>query len=509
MPKLSALDLAMFAFENKQRPFAVGPLIVLKPEGKDSRGFADRLVERMLSRPVKAPFDYKLELGLSKLPAVESVEGVDPSAHVHRITMRGNATMEELFALVGELQVKLLDRSRPLWELHVIDGLEDGRVALYGKVHHGIIDGRGLIRMLNHWLSTDPSDTAVRAMWDGLPRSAAAPERATMAERLLGIWESAGNFVDSARGLTRLLAGRGAASLRLARGLPFPFIGVPNVLDGQLSDRRSFSYCVLPLKELKAFGKAHGATINDVFLATLDIALERYLRERGTAPGRPLVVDMPVALPAADGGNQIAVMQFPLGRPGTTPAQRLEAVCESTAKLKKETARQSPDVVMLYTALAHAYPSLIERVGLGRPVKLANMVVSNPFGMPQRCYLMGAEVELVLPISLVAPGQTLNITAVTLAEKFQIGFLAVPEAVPEVEKLAAYTVEAFAQLQAALATPDAEPATPVAPVRKSTRRAAPKPASSAIVAKPVAPKPKAPRKRATGAGAAARRAAAG
>ena len=105
---------------------------------------------------------------------------------------------------------------------------------------------------------------------------------------------------------------------------------------------------------------------------------------------------------------------------------------------------------MLYTALAHAYPSLIERMGLGRPVKLANMVVSNPFGMPKPCYLMGAEVELVLPISLVAPGQTLNITSVTLGQKFQIGFLALPEAVPQVEKLAAYAVDAFAELQQAM-----------------------------------------------------------
>jgi len=228
-------------------------------------------------------------------------------------------------------------------------------------------------------------------MWDGLPSTAPAEERATLAERVLGLWDRAGTLVDGTRGLARLLAGRGAASLRLARGLPFPFLGVPNVLDGRLSHRRSFSYCVLPLGELKAFGKAHGATINDVFLTVVDMAMQRYLHEDGTVPKRPLVADMPVALAGAGGGNQIAVMQFPLGRPEADPAQRLHQVLESTALLKKETTRQSPDAVMLYTALAHTYPSLIERMGLGRPVKLANMVVSNPFGMPQPCYLMGAE----------------------------------------------------------------------------------------------------------------------
>src|SRR5262245_57011790 len=164
MPSLTVLDAAMFALENKHRPFGVGPLVVLKPEGRNRTDFADRLVQRMLERPVKAPFDYRLRLGLG-LPSVESVGEVDPSEHVHRITMSGDASIEELFALVNELQVKLLDRSRPLWELYVIDGMKDGRVALYGKIHHGIVDGRGLIHMVNHWLSNDPADTAVHAMW--------------------------------------------------------------------------------------------------------------------------------------------------------------------------------------------------------------------------------------------------------------------------------------------------------------------------------------------------------
>jgi len=464
MPALSALDAAMFLLESKNRPFAVGPLIVLKPSPKERRGFADRLVARMLERPVKAPFDYKLKLSATQLPSVDSVDGVDPAAHLHRHTLHGQATLDELFATVGKLQVQLLDRSRPLWELHVIDGLEDGRVALYGKVHHGIIDGRGLIQLMTQWLSVDPAETAVRAMWDGLPRPAATA-RAPLAKRLLGVWDKASGLVDSTRGLARLLAHRGVASLGLMKGLPLPFLGVPKVLaGGAVSKRRSYAYCVLDLRDMKALGKAHGATVNDVFLTVLDIAMQRYLRERGTVPRKPLVVDMPLALAGAGGGNQIAVMQFPLGKPSAGFAARLEAVRENTALLKEETSRQSQDAVMLYTALSHAYPSLFERIGLGRPVRLANMVVSNPFGLAKPHYLMGAEVELLLPVSLVVPGQTLNITAVTLGEKFQIGFLALPEAVPEVQKLADCTVEAFAQLKAALL--------PVAAQRPAARKRA-------------------------------------
>jgi len=476
MPALTVLDMAMFALESRKRPFGVGPLIVLKPKPAERRGFADRLVKRMLEHPVRSPFDYRLKLKPTALPTVESVAEVDPSAHVQRITLPGKATMEQLFDKVSELQAELLDRARPLWALYVIDGLEDGRVALYGKVHHGIIDGRGLIHVLTRWLSVDPADRSVRAMWEGLSRPSASIVRGSVAKRLAGVWKGAGSLVANTTGMARLLAERGAATLGLADGLPLPFVRVPNVLEGALGERRSFACCVLPLAEMKAFGKAHQATVNDVFLATLDLALERYLREQGTLPKHPLVVDMPVALPGAASGNQIAVMQFPLGRPGAAPPQRLQAVRENTAKLKHETSRQSQDAVMLYTALAHGFPSLIERIGLGRRIKLANLVVSNPFGLSQPSYLMGAEVEWVLPMSLVAPGQTLNITAVTLADRFQIGFLALPDAVPDVHKLADYTVQAFAQLRQAMApeaqAPAARPAARAA-ARKATKPAKP------------------------------------
>jgi len=471
MPALTILDMAMFALETKNRPFGVGPLIVLKPEPAKRRGFADRLVARMLEHPVKAPFDYRLKLGLGALPSVKSVENVDPAAHIQRITLHGKATMQELFDKVGELQTVLLDRAKPLWALYVIDGLQDGRVALYGKVHHGIIDGRGLINVLIQWLSTDPADRTVHAMWEGLARPVASTARASVAQRLAGVWKGAGSLVGNTKGVAKLLAGRGVATLGIADGLPLPFLRVPNVLDGRLDEKRSYCCCVLPLAEIKAFGKAHHATVNDVFLAILDLALERYLRERGSVPKHALVVDMPVALANAASGNQIAVMQFPLGQPGAAPPQRLKSVRENTALLKRETNRQSPDAVMLYTALAHGFPSVIERIGMGRRLKLANMVVSNPFGLSEPRYLMGAEVEMVLPMSLVAPGQTLNVTAVTLADKFQIGFLALPDAVPEVQKLAQYTVEALDQLRQAMAPAAAEGSSVPASAHKEARPA--------------------------------------
>jgi len=447
MPLLSAVDLAMFLLESETRPFHVGPLIVLRPPAGFRGNFADQLVKKMLKRPVNPPFNCKLELALDRRPAIVPVPDVDPAEHVHRITLKGRTGMQALFDKVCALHEVRLDRSRPLWELYVIDGLEDGRVALYGRMHHGVIDGRTFVKLLTHWVSLSPAERTVRAMWEGVPRaSPPSAARKSLSDQLQALGTTAAS-------LAKLLVARSLATAGVTAGLKLPFVEVPAILDGRLTSKRSYAYCTLPLSAIKAFGKQQQATVNDVLLTVLDIAFDRYLREQRATPPKPVVIDMPIALSGASGGNQIAMLQVALGPPGASPAQRLDAVRANTALVKREMAGQTNDAAMLFGTLAHAFPSLVERIGLGRRWKLANAVVSNPFGMTEPCYLMGAEVELVLPMSLVPPGQTLNITAVTLVDKLQIGFLAVPDAVPHVERLAKYTEAAFPALTAAFARP--------------------------------------------------------
>jgi hypothetical protein len=212
---------------------------------------------------------------------------------------------------------------------------------------------------------------------------------------------------------------------------------------------RSFAFCTLSLAEVKAVAKAHSVTVNDVLLAVTDVAMTRHLRKRDRAPRTPLVADMPLALKDARGGNQIAVLQFPLGAPDMDPGARLAAIRKHTAQVKDVVREEPADTVMLYTTIVHGLPALLERLGAKNAPRVSNVLVSNPFGLEGERYLMGAHAELVLPVSVVAAGQMLNITAVTLAEKLQIGFLAMPNAVPRVDKLAEYAVEAFDALKRA------------------------------------------------------------
>jgi diacylglycerol O-acyltransferase len=451
MPALSALDLAMFLLESPERPFNIGPLVLLRPPPNFRGSFADKLTAKMLQRPVGAPFSYRLQLSLRRAPSVVPVADPDPRPHVHRLTLE-HASTEALLKKVCELHEPVLDRAGMLWRFWVIDGLADGRIALYAKVHHGLIDGRGFVRAVTQWLSEDPKERTVRALWEGLPaRSAGHRRDAGLLASLQRSGGQAAALLKSAAGVYGLLAEQGLRAAGAGQGTTLPFLKVPDAFGGALSAQRVYAYGTLPLARMKALGKAHGATINDLLLTVVDHALNRDLAERGAASRRALVADMPVALgDAAKGGNQIAVLQFPLGAPKASLRDRLAAVRAETAQLKTSLGKRGGETAMLYTTLVHALPLLFERVARNAAPRLANLLISNPFGLPTPRYLMGAPVEAVLPISLVSAGHKLNVTAVTLGDSLQIGFLAMPEAVPRIAQLARFTEEAFNELEQVL-----------------------------------------------------------
>lgn len=484
MPSLSVIDLAMFMLETPERPFNIGPLAMLVPPAGFKGNFADKLTARMLKRPVGEPWNQRFVAPRLGVPRLDIDADADPAPQVHRLSLAAPGSHAALFETICKIHSTPLDRSRLLWELYVIDGVEGGRVALYGKVHHGIIDGRTFVRAISNWLSTSATDRSVRAMWEGGARPAhQSRARGSLARQFGQALRGTAGTVKTAAALYGMLGRQALTSLGLGAGLPLPGVKVPKAFAGRVSARRSFAYCKLPPPELKAFGKAHGATVNDVLLTTLDMAMLHYLDQHHEGPRSPLVVDMPVALTGASGGNQIAVMQFPLGAPGASPLERLADVCAETTKLKAVLARETTDTVMLYTALVHGLPVLVEKLGNKRTLNISNLMVSNPFGLPERRYLMGAEAELILPVSVVAAGQMLNVTAVTLGNSLQLGFLAIPGAVKSVGDLAACTAEAFDELLRAAAA---------APARKAKARGTPEPAGAA---KPVRGK-LAPRRRA-------------
>jgi len=212
------------------------------------------------------------------------------------------------------------------------------------------------------------------------------------------------------------------------------------------------AHCSLPLARVRAVARRADAKINDVLLATLDVAMHHYLAEHGLHAQRPLVADMPVALhEGAGAGNRITILQVPMGHPGATPAERLADIVAETRQVKDEVRSIGADALFMYSIFEHAVASAIESLNLGELPMLANAVISNPAGPDEKVYFNGLPVELALPVSVVAHHQVLNVTISDYAGELHVTFIALKEAIPDVQRLADGTMRALVELQRSVA----------------------------------------------------------
>lgn len=451
MPRLSAIDRAFLLLETPERPMNIGVLFVLAPSPGSRGDFAGRLVRSMLKCPVGPPFSYRLAPGA--IPGLHSLVDdphLDPRPQLRRHRVPKDTDLQDLFRRICELHVKPLDRTAPMWEQHVFAGFAGGRVALYFKTHHAMIDGIGFLKALNTMVATSPGRGEPRAIWEGLRH--VPPPSLPRQQGLAMLLHTAAESRRTARDLLRLVWRQGLRDLDLGPGLVTPFVGTPDVLKAAPSSNRVLAHCKLPLARVRAAASAGDAKVNDVMLTLIDAAMHRYIAEHGTRLDRPLVADVPVALEDHGGaGNRITILQVPMGRPGLAPAQRLRDVLQETRIMKGETRELSGDALTLYSIVQHSIASSIESLGLSELPMLANVVISNPAGFEQRVYFNGAAVEVALPVSVVAHHQVLNITVTTYVDELHVTFIALREAIPDLQRLADYTAEGLDALEADLA----------------------------------------------------------
>ena len=455
MPRLSAVDQAFFLLETPERPMNVGALLVLRPPRPSQGGrFADRLLAGMLECRVGPPFSYRLKPGLVRpFLALEEDERADARPQIHRHSLPRRSNLETLFRHICRIHVKLLPRDELLWQMHVFTGLPDGRVALYFKTHHGLIDGIGFIRIFTGIVSSAGPRERAHAIWEGMlavpPPEGQETHPAAKTPSLLGLASDARLVASD---MARLAWHLGLRGLGIGSGLAAPFVNTPNVLKTPPSANRVLAHCTLSLASAKRIAQRGGAKVNDVMLAIIDMAMHRYLEERGSPPDAPLVADVPVALQDHGGtGNRITILQVPMGVPGSKPAERLQRIVVETQQMKREVRTLSGESLVLYSILEHSLASTIESLHLGELPMLANVVISNPAGFKERVRFNGAEVELALPISVVGHHQVLNVTVTTYADDLHVTFIALKEAVPDLGRMAGHTVEALAQLEADVA----------------------------------------------------------
>lgn len=436
-------DAAFLYGERPEWHFHVSALTVLDPSTSERFSY-DAIVDQVARRLHKAPqFRWKLvespmRMGLDRPIWVDDPD-FDIHRHMHRVGVPAPGDDRALGELVGRLTSFKIDRSRPLWEMWVIDGLAGGRTAVLAKIHHSIIDGQSGAELatLLYDLEPDPEPDP-----DPPPYVPAAPPSALERMQLAG--ENAWSWPVRAARLGRQMVRQGITMGRHALGddAPAQALQAPRTpFNGQLTPDRSFAAAAIPMAQAKAVKNAFGVKLNDVLLTVSSTALRNQLIELDALPDTPVIAQVPVSLRDESNsdaiGTKVANMFSSLATDIADPVERLQAIHRSTTRGKQMREElTSVHEVNFTDATAPALISIAARAwslaGLdGRTPPIFNLIISNVAGPPFDLYLAGARVEAMYPMGPLLYGSGVNFTIVSSADRLDFGIMACPALVPD------------------------------------------------------------------------------
>jgi diacylglycerol O-acyltransferase len=373
--------------------------------------------------------------------------------HVRHTALPSPGSEEQLLTLTSRILSQRLDRTKPLWEMWLVEGLEGDRWAVVGKTHHAMIDGVGGVDLLAALLDLTPDTTEVRD--DGwLPRRTPGPvglvAAATRsgARQALGIARKGlGLALDPQRAVRQGLdtaAALAAAATPLVNGAP------PSLFNGTPGPHRTVAVVRTRLEDYKAVKRATGATVNDVVLAAVAGGLGRFLVERGTdVAGLQLRACVPVSVRSKDkegaAGNEITIMSAPLPVGISDPERRLRLVHNAMQHLKHSRQAEGAKVM---TSLENALPpAVLARASrLGFSSRLYNLLVTNVPGPQQPIYLLGRRLQELAPLAFLAPEHLLAIAIISYDGQVTYGLLADADALPDLDELAGHLEDSLAEL---------------------------------------------------------------
>ena len=455
---------AFLLAENRSMPMHVGGLqLFKKPEGA-KRSYARQMYESMRDVEEVAPLFLK-HPHRSARTAGQLVwkrdEQFDIEHHVRHSALPSPGRVRELLELCSRLHSTRLARERPLWEAHVIEGLRDGRVAMYTKVHHALLDGVSASRLMASVLSTDPDRRDMPAPW------AAARERPEESDRGDGehrLEEVPAQALRTALGIAAEAAGLPGALVRtlnksVRNETSTLSLHAPRTMFNQsITGSRRFAAQDWPIERLRAVGKAGGTTLNDVVIAMCSGALRQYLLEHQALPPQSMVAMVPVGLRAqqshlasTEGGNAVGSIMVQMGTERADPGERLQVIHRSTADGKRALSSMTPAQIMAMSALGQApaiLAPMLRMQGLVRPPY--NVIISNVPGPRTTHYWNGAQLLGTYPLSIPINGMALNITCTSYDELMCFGLTGCRRTVPHLQRLLTHLDDELAALEKAV-----------------------------------------------------------
>lgn len=465
MRPLGGIDTMFVRAETPAMHLHVTGVLVLDPvsmRGGDPRARIRALVAERL--PLLAPFRWRLVEAPGGLGTPRWIEDpdVDLDRHVHLATLPAPGGRAELARFVGEVASTPLRRDRPLWEMHLVDGLADGTIAVVSKLHHAFMDGGAGAEVMASLFDLSPEVDTPPPPDEREPDAVPSPWRllaeapADTVARIARVPEAVARTAADVGGLLGAMFPDGDEPGQATRAARSPF-------NGALTPARVVGLADCSLTDVKRVGKAFDATVNDVVLAAVAGALRGELAARGALDAigdRPLVAAVPISVrpdePERAFGNQTSAMMVPLPTQLADPVERLRAVHVVSVRTKERHGAMGSHLLEAWAGLVPPWAitagsRIASRLGLAhRLPPVFNLIVSNVMGPPIPLYLAGAEVAAVYPLGPLLDGSGLNVTVISHLDRLHVGVIACPAIVADPEAVAASIGAAVDELVAAI-----------------------------------------------------------
>lgn len=457
LKRLSLIDDSFLRVESRRQPFHIGMLMLLQPPPDAPANFAAQIAARLReSTRATPPFNKRLVRRRGLHYWADDVD-FDLGHHFVNTSLPKPGRIRELLSMVSRVHSGHLDRDYPLWRVYLIEGLEDGRIALYLKIHHSLVDGVSAVANLVEMMSTSPEESLSRPPpWEVLrPKSDALP---------LPVPTPAAGMFPAMRSLARERWRSAVAPLVRELWGTFkdfradhPLLAVAGqaprtIFNTKISATRRIAAQSYSMARIKAVGKTFEASSNDVILAMCSGALRAYLKSLGEFPEKSLVGAVPISVRTAgsEDANQVAFTLTTLATDIDNPADRLRAIRDGMVYNKQRMRELSPGQLQAYAALMLLPGAATVMLGLTPKNALATLCISHVPGPRQDMYWQGARLTGLYPISLVTDGGALNITIVSRHDSVDFGLVGCRKSLPHMQRMLDHLEDALKELETTL-----------------------------------------------------------
>ena len=437
MRLLTAVDQLFLFLESRKQPMHVGGLFVFEvPDAADS-DFVYQLVKQMQdsSVPPTFPFDQVLE----HLVFWNKDKNFDVEHHLHHVALPKPARIRELLMYVSREHGRLLDRAMPLWECHVIEGInpenegDPERFALYFKIHHSLVDGVAAMRLVQKSLSQSPLEPVTLPIWSLMARHR----------------NHANTILPSRRSIRRIVKEQVSTIKPVFtelldnfknsgdEGYVGTFDAPMSILNKRISASRRIAAQSYDIQRFNDIAQRLQISKNDVVLAVCAGALRQYLISMDALPSKPLIAFVPMSLRTDNSisGNQVSFVLANLGTHVNDPLRRIELIHRSMNNSKRRFRRMNQAQVINYSVIAYAWEGINLATGLFPKKQAFNLIISNVAGSKKPLYWNGARLQSLYPASIVFDGQAMNITLASYLDKIEFGIAACSKALPHVQDM--------------------------------------------------------------------------